>query len=401
MASAVLPQLTRSECLNSLAYSQYLHALYFVMKSSDFARLAAEAAVEDALQVPLPAAMTSEILKLNRSKSSVDRVQQARLLLESAARNYAEAIGLLGESPRGMFVYNSGRTKYYLALLRSMGEDDSPAETSAMEEAGEVAGDTEEDEPAEKGAPKSALTLDEDELELMKEALADLVACVELPNFGTTAEGFAMCAQAHAVLGNMGEAEVAATQADDFDGKVFLIDLTSPEQLLTPWPLPQPKVQQANAPHTFEQTRFLGPHFCDHCLKMITALRTAYSCKCCEFRVHRQCLDKAQKCLTCWPDKGPSGFAVFENLMQGGTIRAPASHVHSFKETLFHKPTWCDACGSFVQIPRGFQCVECRFRAHVDCIDQLDHCVVVGDEATLREVDESAEPLGDLLKTSG
>merc|ERR1719362_1121672 len=107
-----------------------------------------------------------------------------------------------------------------------------------------------------------------------------------------------MRAQALRVLGCHPEAAAAAHEADAIDSRAFLVDLESVEQLLAPWPLPPPP--RNGEPHRFEPATLTGPHFCDHCLGFIVNPGGAYSCSCCQFTVHRNCLAKSQKLRTCW-----------------------------------------------------------------------------------------------------
>merc|ERR1712209_163738 len=151
---------------------------------------------------------------------------------------------------------------------------------------------------------------------------------------------------------------------------------------MLPWPLPSSKQVRGSDVHNFEERRFLRPHYCDHCLKLIVNMRSHFCCTRCEFRVHSACLGKAQKLQTCWQEKsekGPGSWFV-DDITQGNTVAAPDSHVHHMREVFFHKPTWCDACGAFVHIPRGYRCIECRYRTHHSCIDTLQNCVVLGGE---------------------
>lgn len=315
-----LPPLSRAECLNSLGYAQYLQALYVV----------------------LPERRTQSAF----CKTTVET------LLTAACDNFAKAVAETEGPPRAMFIYNMGRAKYYLALMTSI--------------------------ESRQGASEEGLLLNEKEKELMSEALGDFRRCVAITNFNTAAEGWAMCAQAHAVLGNVDEAQASAKRADEIDPRVFLVDIASFDELLLPWPLPKSNQAQEDECHSFEERSFKSPHFCDHCLKLIRPFSAAYCCTRCEFRVHgggRPCFGKASKLRTCWKEKG--GFSVMDRLTQGKEVEARESHVHKMKYVWFHKPTWCDECRGYVHRPHGYHCIECGYRTHKNCLDDTK-CVVVG-----------------------
>lgn len=365
-APKALPKLTSAECHNSSGYSRYLKALYAIMQARDFVRLGTEMALDGYMDLPLPQTAAAEIAAFARSQSTDTRVAQARALLEASATSYDAAVALT-EEPRGMFIFNRGKAKYYLGLLTAMG-------AASLGEVGQ-----------------GTLHLRDEERLLVEEALADFDACVSLENFGTTAEGHAMRAQALAVLGRMDEAAPAAEKAAALDPRTFLVDLAAPEQLLTPWPLPPPP--RGDQSHDFEERTFMAPHFCDHCLSLLPGLCAAACCRRCEFVVHRACLDKAQKLKTCWHSSeeregaaeahGARSFSLRRmfGLTQGGENATPEAHVHKMAFVHFHKPTWCDACGEFALVPWGYRCVECRYRAHVDCVDGLTNCVMVEKHA--------------------
>lgn len=350
VSGAALPQLTQAECLNSMAYAKFLTALYKVMQADDFLYVA------DAPPT------------LVRSKSGAERSAESRRLLEEAIKHLNDAISVTDGDPRGMFYFNRGKAKYFLALISNMDKEDEASESSKA----------------------AAFALTDAEQVLMTEALSDFTFAVGTQNFGTTAEGHAMRAQALAVLGQMPEALEASAMADDIDEKVFLIDLSSPFQLMTPWPLPQPP--QDHAAHDFVEKNFHRPHYCDHCLKLITNFRSANCCQRCQFRVHRGCLDKAKKLKTCWNEKKSAGLSFRENATQGKEVQAPDSHVHVLQSVYFHKPTWCDACGGCCFRPYGYKCVECRLRIHGDCAATLPNCVMQGAEGKLREVGGNSAP---------
>jgi len=334
-----LPRLTRAECLNSMGYATFLKALYEVVHADD---------------------LRFEPPVLVRTKTSAERVAEAEGLLQEALRHFEGAVGETVGEPQGMFFFNRGKAKYFLALLSSTHSGEADFERS------------------------SALLLTPAEQASVLEALADFDFCVTTQNFGTTAEGYAMRAQALAVLGDMPAAERAAAQAEQHDPRVFLVDLSSTEQLCTPWPLPLPP--RDDAAHDFVDGDFLRPHYCDHCLRLITNFRNANRCARCQFRVHRGCLEKAGKLRTCWKEKKPVGYSLAEHFTQGKEVEAPASHMHVMDFTYFHKPTWCNACSGFCVRPYGYKCEECRFRIHPDCLDGLDNCVVRGAERTLEAV---------------
>lgn len=347
---STLPPLTPAECLNSLAYSKYLLAMYEVMQPH-------ESPARDA--APL----------LERSASWNDRIYESKTLLKAAIEHENAAIEATQGDPRGMFFFNRGKFKYYLALLTSMHKGCDDVESV--------------DGPA--------IKLSTSEEALVSEASVDFQFCVTTSNFGTTAEGHAMRAQALAVLGDMSLAEVAAQQADDIDPKVFLVDLTSPEQLSMPWPLPPPL--QSHDPHKFEEKRFHRPHYCDHCIKLISNFTNAYCCTRCQFRIHRGCLEKAGKLRTCWKEKQEAGMSFTFNLTQGKEVEAPETHVHSMMPVYFHKPTWCDACQNICLSPHGYRCTECRFRVHGSCVEGLPNCVLVGVESKLKETGTGLVPV--------
>lgn len=384
----MMPIVSRAECLNSLGYSLYLRSLYGVLQAKDYCKLGVELATDGYMKLPLPDAAAAEVAKFLRSQSTDLRTVMAQDLLKKAVEEYDVAIAESADKPKGMFVFNRGKAKYYLALLSSMPKSFESEATQASEA----------DSPM---VQFSNLHFPDVDTNLMAAALKDFESCVTMPDFGTTAEGHAMQAQALAVLGQPQEAAAARTLAHDLDPRTFLVDLTSHSQLLTPWPLPPSK--QGEQAHDFEQQRFFGSHFCDRCLEIIPGLTTSFCCKRCDFHVHRACFDKASKLKTCWSDgrdadrdekaadvastasggesplrirKRLSSFGRSLGLKQGGESKSLERHVHSMASVYFHKPTWCDQCSGLCVVPSGYKCIECRFCCHRDCLDKVANAVV-------------------------
>eukprot|EP01098_Paradermamoeba_levis_P000846 TRINITY_DN1097_c0_g2_i1.p1 TRINITY_DN1097_c0_g2~~TRINITY_DN1097_c0_g2_i1.p1 ORF type:complete len:561 (-),score=154.35 TRINITY_DN1097_c0_g2_i1:178-1803(-) len=282
-------------------------------------------------------------------------------LLTTAISKMSEAIDI-SQGTQGMFFHNRGVARYHRVWT---GLEDGQG-----------------------GPQKASLAYQISELLL---ALKDFETAIGSTTFGTAADALAMKAQTCKMLSLMDiqftqmkdDAEKAAQEAVQRDPKVWLVNLESESEMKTPWPLPR-GINYANkkSPHLFVETFFKTPTWCDHCTNFIEGVgeKQGYRCSQCDYSVHKACYGKC-KSKNCWDRSRDSSIlnvstltnsqqaAVAANLA-GGDNDAPLTHVHHFKETAFHKPTWCDFCKGFVATPfgkQGFVCVECRYKIHHDC----------------------------------
>jgi hypothetical protein len=249
--------------------------------------------------------------------------EESKQLLASALEDITAAINGSTEK-QGMWHHNRGYTRYFRTFM--LPEEEREAE--------------------------------------LKLAISDFDAAITSDNFGTTAEGHSMKAQALALLGQLEEADQEQLTAQELDHKVFYVNLRDPGCLRVPWPLPKEKFRGQTNQHSFTEKQFHRPHYCDHCSELIKIER-GYLCYVCDYRVHSSCFPRV-KGKDCWVRlKQEARNSNSQELLS-------EDHVHHLKPTRFHKPTWCKLCLKLVASPfgkQGLQCKDCGVKLHKDCVD--------------------------------
>ncbi|CAJ0572176.1 unnamed protein product, partial [Mesorhabditis spiculigera] len=144
-----------------------------------------------------------------------------------------------------------------------------------------------------------------------------------------------------------------------------------------------PKIHEVNE-HKFVAKTFRQPTFCSHCREFIYGLgKQGYQCvgcrtsvhkkchqdvvySCCEAVVHKRCHDK----VSCKCSKADEPEAEEQGALSEGN-EAP----HVFAARTFHKPTFCDHCGSLLYglVRQGMQCNSCHSNVHKRCHENAAH----------------------------
>uniref|UniRef100_A0A8R1HQI2 Phorbol-ester/DAG-type domain-containing protein n=1 Tax=Caenorhabditis japonica TaxID=281687 RepID=A0A8R1HQI2_CAEJA len=122
--------------------------------------------------------------------------------------------------------------------------------------------------------------------------------------------------------------------------------------------------------HKFKAALLHQPTFCSYCSKFIFGVgKQGYKCLGCETVVHKRCHGQVTARCTF----GPSSRTVVTPPESGVRPRSaseePPSANHHFSRHFYHRPTFCDHCGSMLYglTKQGAQCSECHANVHFRC----------------------------------
>merc|ERR1712216_135106 len=107
----------------------------------------------------------------------------------------------------------------------------------------------------------------------------------------------------------------------------------------------------------------------------------AYSCSCCQFRVHRACLAKACKIKACWKASNLTTGTSSPCYNSSEAVELRDTHVHQMRFVSFLVPTCCDACNENIKAMCGYQCQDCKYTVHDDCLDRVKHCIILESQS--------------------
>ncbi|KAK6758760.1 hypothetical protein RB195_016155 [Necator americanus] len=121
--------------------------------------------------------------------------------------------------------------------------------------------------------------------------------------------------------------------------------------------------------HKFTATLFHQPTFCSHCKEFIFGFgKQGYQCKKCKVAVHKRChKDVMWGCPHNKEDNVREEIEAedCENHTNQFNVDAP----HHFSARTFHRPTFCNHCGSLLYglKKQGLQCSDCNVTVHKRC----------------------------------
>ena len=97
-----------------------------------------------------------------------------------------------------------------------------------------------------------------------------------------------------------------------------------------------------------------------------------YQCQTCTQVIHKKCLDNVV--TICAGDPGVGTCQVnseIDEAIAGLRLEVP----HSWKGKTYHKPTFCEHCGSLIWglFNQGMQCRSCKMDVHRRCLQRVSN----------------------------